>query len=114
MFSETQINYDIQELCSKYNLSKKDFIKIKEMVLKTPTVKICPDRVTVFFMDTGFSNLNEHSIKEVILELTRYHQFIRHGDVLVNSSLNIHQQRDGVYFFTKVNNTFNLIRHNNG
>jgi hypothetical protein len=114
MFSETQVNYDVQELCSKYNLSKKDFIKIKEMVLKAPNVKICPDRVTVFFMDTGFSNLNEHSIKEVILELTRYHQFIRHGDVLVNSSFNNQQQRDGVYFFTKVNNTFNLVRHNNG
>ena len=109
------MEYDIEDFCSKYNLSEKDLIKIKEMVFNSPLVKINPDCATVFYMDTGYSNLDERrGIKEVILELTPYHEFIRHGDVLVNSSLNNHQQRDGVYFFTKVDNKFNLIRHNNG
>lgn len=34
MFSETQIELDVQELCSKYNLDYNEYNKIKQIVIQ--------------------------------------------------------------------------------
>lgn len=82
------------------------------MVLNTPIVKI--DSATLFFMETGYSRLNENpnALKNIIEEFKQTNKFhlIKNGDVLFNTSLNENQLSDGFYFIHKVNDFIHFIK----
>ena len=81
------------------------------MVSKTD---ILTDSATLFFMETGYSRLNENpnALKNIIEEFKQTNKFhlIKNGDVLFNTSLNENQLSDGIYFIHKVNDFIHFIK----
>ena len=104
MFSETQIELDVQELCSKYNLDYDEYNKIKQIVIQgAHDPKPDPDYATLFFMESGYYNFEKcsHLVIEEIKKTNKFH-LIRHGDILFNTAFNEQHEYDGLYFFVKV------------
>jgi hypothetical protein len=103
MFSETDIEIDVQELCSKYNLNYNEYFKIKEIVMQGTTVtEIYPGAATLFFIESAYFNFEKCSylVIEEFKKTDKFH-LIRHGDILYNSTLNEQNEYDGMYFFVK-------------
>ena len=103
MFSETQIELDVQELCSKYNLDYNEYNKIKQIVIQgAHDPEPDPDYATLFFMESGYYNFEKcsHLVIEEIKKTNKFH-LIRHGDILYNTAINDQEEYDGLYFFVK-------------
>jgi len=106
LFSETHLEIDVQELCSKYNLNYSAFFEIKEIVRKNLlTPKLDNEVATLFFMDLSKSYSAGHELRT---KYPHYFALIRHGDMVLDTSENI------ISFFTKKENEVNLIRHSPG
>ncbi len=62
LFSETHLEIDVQELCSKYNLDYNEYNKIKQIVIQgAHDPEPDPDYATLFFMESGYYNFEKCS-----------------------------------------------------